>query len=188
MNNELAPGFLVASPKMKDPYFAESLVLLVEAGADGAMGFIVNRKLDVTLSDVELDLDMILRGERRDQPVYFGGPVQPERGWLLVDQRDSPAEGLDVSVSLQESIDVVASLDSLKELLTDDALRPVKLVLGYAGWAQEQLEEEIREGAWIPLAYDPTLVFDKGERDAWTSALEDLGLDPATYWGGGASA
>lgn len=173
---------------MKDPYFAESLVLLVEAGSDGAMGFIVNRMLDVTLSDVEIDLDMTLRGERREQPVYFGGPVQPERGWLLVDQRVSPAEGLDVSVSLQESIDVVASLDSLKELLTDDALRPVKLVLGYAGWAREQLEEEIREGAWIPLAYDPTLVFDKGERDAWRSALEDLGLDPATYWGGGASA
>lgn len=188
MKSELAPGFLVASPNMKDPHFAHSLVLLVEAGEDGAMGFIVNRKLDVTLADLQDDLELELRAERAAEAVHFGGPVQSERGWLLVDQRGESTDDLDAAMSMDGALDVVTSLDTLRIVLTENDARAVKLVLGYAGWGSAQLEDEIREGAWIPLDFDPALVFDGGEREAWAHALERIGLDPAIYWGGGANA
>jgi putative transcriptional regulator len=191
----LAPGFLVAAPALQDPNFAGSLVLMAEHHAEGALGFVVNRSGPVKVADVLASVDEELRAAaeragRAEGAVLVGGPVQPERLWILY-RPGHVAPDAEGAVPVTDGI----ALGGSRELL--DALvrapgdgDPFLLLLGYSGWGPLQLEREIGAGAWIPLEAHRDLVFDVPLEKRWEGAVRRLGLEPGGFLvgGGGASA
>jgi len=189
----LAPGFLVASPALSDPNFAGSLVLVAEHHGEGALGFVVNRPAPIAVADVLGGLDEGLRRDaeaagRAGGIVLVGGPVQPERLWILF--RAGPGIDLAGAVGVGEELALGGSRELLETLVRDPAARPFLLLLGYAGWAPLQAESEVAAGAWVPMPLANDLVFDVPLDKRWEVAVRRLGLDPGEFvvGGGGAQA
>jgi putative transcriptional regulator len=188
----LAPGFLVAAPSLADPNFAGSLVLMAEHHGEGALGFVVNRAGPVSVADVLGSVDEGLRavGEssgRAAAPVLVGGPVQPERLWILFRPGAVAADAAG-SVAVCDGLALGGSRELLEALVSTPAAGPYQLLLGYAGWAPMQVEQEVTSGAWIPLAMHADLVFDVPLEQRWEVAVRRLGLDPGGFLVGGGGA
>jgi putative transcriptional regulator len=192
----LAPGFLVAAPALTDPNFAGSLVLMAEHHGEGALGFVVNRAGPVTVAEVLESVDETLRraaeaSGRASAPVLVGGPVQPERLWILF-RPGFVAADAEGAVPVGEGLSLGGSRELLDALVhAPGAGDPFLLLLGYAGWAPMQAEREVAAGAWVPLALDGSeLVFDVPLEQRWDTAVRRLGLEPGGFLvgGGGASA
>jgi putative transcriptional regulator len=189
----LAPGFLVAAPALADPNFAGSLVLMAEHHPEGALGFVVNRAGPITVADVLQGIDGGLRSlaesrGRARAPVLVGGPVQPERLWILF--RPGPQAPEEGAVTVGAGVALGGSRELLEALIRAEAPGPFTLVLGYAGWAPLQLEHEVAAGAWVPMQLHQDLVFEVPLEQRWELAVRRLGLDPSGFMvgGGGASA
>ena len=149
----LAPGYLVAAPALTDPNFAGSVVLVAEHHSEGALGFVVNRPSQISVAELLDGVDEELRraaeaAGRADGIVLVGGPVQPERLWILF--RPGPAQAAVEGGAVRVTDDV--SLGGSRELL-ESLVRapgePFLLLLGYAGWAPMQAEKEVASGAWV---------------------------------------
>ena len=185
MVSAFAPGFLVAAPGLRDPGFRESVVLLVDHRPEGALGFIVNRPADVSFRSVLEELDLTNSDHPiPDVPVLMGGPVAPNTGWIVYDpnNRTVPEEA---RIDVGERVQVSASRAVLEALAhSKDGSRHL-LVLGYAGWSAGQLDMEIREGSWIPVELNASVVFETPYPDRWSAALSVLGIDPRHIVGAG---
>ncbi|MCB9598216.1 MAG: YqgE/AlgH family protein [Sandaracinaceae bacterium] len=182
MDIDLAPGLLVAAPGTTCPFFDHTLVLLVEHSEDGALGFVVNRPTETpvtSLLDGDEDDDFATRLEGE---VWVGGPVAPDTGWVLFDPTSGDAEDVE-AVELCDRVAVSASRAFLDLLAAGRGPTRYALLLGYAGWGPGQLDDEIREGSWIPIDLDPALVFDADPEQRWLLALATLGIDPARVVG-----
>jgi putative transcriptional regulator len=189
----LAPGFLVAAPGLRDPNFARSVVLMAEHTPEGALGFVVNRASRVTVAEVLEQVDPALRAaaERSGAaaaPVLVGGPVQPERLWILHRPGAVPAE--DGGIVLERAVAVGGSRELLEALVRAPAPGPFLLLLGYAGWGPFQVEREVAAGGWIPLPFEERLVLEVPVAERWDEAVRRLGLTPGGFsvGGGGAQA
>lgn len=189
----LAPGFLVAAPGLRDPNFARSLVLMAEHKPEGSLGFVVNRPSRVTVGEVLDQVDPALRAEaerndRADATVMVGGPVQPERLWILHRADSVPAE--EGGVVLAGALAVGGSRELLEALVRAPTPGPFLLLLGYSGWGPLQVEREVGAGGWIPLPFVDSLVFDVPLEARWDEAVKRLGLTPGGFSvsGGGAQA
>jgi len=162
---ELRQGiFLVASPTLTDPNFVRTVVLLVEYGPGGAMGLIVNRRMERTLADLLPEMDA-LHG-RRD-PVYFGGPVGGDRIVLLLQAPVPPPAARHVVGSLY----VTASEASLRRLLEDDSGARFHAFAGYSGWAPGQLDDELARGGWRLAEADEQVIFDRDPEEIWPELI-----------------
>jgi putative transcriptional regulator len=188
----LAPGFLVAAPALTDPNFAGSLVLVAEHHSEGALGFVVNRPSQITVVELLDGVDEELRraaesSGRAEGLVLVGGPVQPERLWILF--RPGPAQAALEGGAVRVTEDV--SLGGSRELL-DSLVRgpgePFLLLLGYAGWAPMQAEKEISTGAWVPMPVASDLLFEVPLEKRWETAVRRLGFDPGEFLVGGGGA
>jgi putative transcriptional regulator len=179
MPADLAPGFLVAAPILLDANFRRTVVLLVDHGPEGSLGFVVNRPAQVRLPGM---LDALgLRGPDvapPDAPVLVGGPVAPDTGWLVFEQTAAGGFGDEV-VRVSDRLAVSASRELLELTVHGRGPNRVMLVLGYAGWGPSQLDAEISQGAWIPVDLDERIVFETPYEERWASALRTLGIDPA---------
>jgi putative transcriptional regulator len=180
----LAPGFLVASPTLRDPNFAGSLVLVAEHHGEGALGFVVNRPAPLGVAEVLDGLDGALRRDaeatgRSSGPVLIGGPVQPERLWILF--RAAPGDDLTGAVAVGDELALGGSREVLEALVRERPTVPFVLLLGYAGWAPLQAESEIAAGAWVPMPLASDLVFDVPLEKRWEVAVRRLGLDPGEF-------
>jgi putative transcriptional regulator len=180
----LAPGFLVAAPALSDPNFAGSLVLMAEHHGEGALGFVVNRPAPISVAEVLGGVDEGLRraaeaSGRADGVVLVGGPVQPERLWILF--RHGPgALDFEGAVGVGDGLALGGSRELLESLL-GASRAPFLLLLGYAGWAPMQAETEIAAGAWVPMPLASDLVFDVPLEKRWETAVRRLGLDPGEF-------
>lgn len=177
VTSKLAPGFLVAAPGLLDPNFRESVILLVDHGPRGALGFVINRPADFEFEQVIDELDLESPDPKPEVPVLIGGPVAPNTGWIVYDpsRREVPEEArIDVDAGVQVS----ASRAVLEALAADARTERHLLVLGYAGWSAGQLDDELREGSWIPVQLDAQVVFDTPYEKRWAAALAVLGIDP----------
>jgi putative transcriptional regulator len=188
----LAPGFLVAAPALQDPNFAGSLVLMAEHHGGGALGFVVNRPGPITVADVLGGVDVELRRVAEEKgraaaPVLVGGPVQPERLWILFQPRIGEAMPEGESVKVGDGLALGGSRELLDSLVRAPA-DPYILLLGYAGWAPMQVEKEIAAGAWVPMPIASDLVFDVPLEKRWDTAVRRLGLDPGEFLVGGGGA
>ena len=177
MPHELAPGFLVAAPALRDPSFVRTVVLVVEHGENGSLGFIVNRPSPVRFTEVATALGIDLaRGTR--VPVFVGGPVAPQSGWVLFDPRDVARDHLDDAIVISESLAVSASRRLLSSIASSGRSSRQALALGYAGWSTGQLDEEFRRGVWLPAPVDPRVVFETEPEDRWERVVRSLGIEP----------
>ncbi len=180
MTSELAPGFLVAAPALREPSFARSVVVLVEHGDDGSLGFVVNRPAPVSFEDVAAMLGLEqAEGVGARTPVYAGGPVAPQSGWILFDPRGVEPAMLDEAVRVSDELAVSASRDLLEEIARGGGPERRLFTLGYAGWAAGQLDGEFSHGIWIPVDLDGGIIFDVSPEDRWAGALRGAGIDPA---------
>lgn len=177
--NEIAPGFLVAVPQLGDPNFQRAVVLMLEHGEGGAMGIVVNRPIPLKLTEVAKGQGFPIAEGYERAHVYLGGPVEPERGFVLHDRDD-----ISEAVPLVDGLFVSGSLESLKTLLQGPP-EHFRLCLGYAGWAPGQLERELREGAWIAAAPSSRHVLETPAAEAWDAVLREMGIDPLRLMHGG---
>ena len=188
----LAPGLLVASPSLGDPNFAGSLVLMAEHHGEGALGFVVNRPAPLTVAEVLDGVDPELRrvaeaAGRAGDPVLVGGPVSPERLWILYRPGAVPVD--EGAVALTSGVALGGSRELLETVVRAES-GAFLLLLGYAGWAPLQVEGEVAAGAWVPLPLHEDLLFETPLAERWDVAVRRLGLDPGGFvvGGGGAQA
>lgn len=170
--SEFNPLLLLASPQLTDPNFAKSVVLILNHNDDGALGLIINRPLSMRLGSLEGDAGQKCDPDLKEKPVFRGGPVEPEKGWILHADTSIP-EKREVLPGLLLS----SSQDSLVTLLERGA-PPIKLILGYSGWDAGQLKEEMISGNWIPAEVDLKYIFETPPEKTWQVVLADLGVDP----------
>ncbi|MBC7174623.1 MAG: YqgE/AlgH family protein [Polyangiaceae bacterium] len=183
VTENLTPGCLVAAPGLACPFFHRAVVLMVEHGAEGSFGFVVNKAADIALDAVAGEMKLGAGpGHLLDMPVMLGGPVSPNTGWVLFDPAGKPLPSED-TVQLGERMAVTSSAQVLERFLSGEAPEHAMVLLGYAGWSPGQLEAEMKEGAWIPVDVDPGLVFETPLGERWESALRALGIDPARMVG-----
>jgi len=180
--DHLANQFLIAMPGMVDPNFAGSVIYLFEHTERGAMGLVVNRPTEVDLATlfdkIELKLEIV---PLLDQPVYFGGPVQIERGFVL---HEPNAELLySSSLAVPNGLTMTTSKDVLEAVAVGNGPRKFLMTLGYAGWGAGQLEEEITLNGWInvPLTREQMadIIFDTPSSQRYERTMSHLGFDPS---------
>src|SRR5476651_10266 len=158
----LAPVLLLSMPQLIDPNFARSVILLCEHAADGAFGLVVNRPSDVeAASAVQLEPKL----ERpNDMPLLVGGPVEPQRGWILTAQQPEDVESRPLGANLFLS----ASPVLLRRVLqTKPCPRRTHVLAGYAGWGPGQLDEELEQSAWLIAPVDLDLIFEIPAAAVW---------------------
>ena len=177
MPRSLAPGLLIATPPLNDPNFIKALILLVAHGDDGALGLVVNGERTVArVGDLLEQLDLCDDGSKYRDPVRLGGPVQPELGWIVYRPSSEAREG---EIKLSDTCAVTQSREVLASIGRGEGPAGFQTLLGYTGWAPGQLEEEIRQGSWLPTSLDTSIVFDVALEKRWQTAFERAGVAPA---------
>jgi len=167
-------------PALEDPNFFHSVTYICEHNEQGAMGIVINQPLDISLSDVLSHMEMTSDNDELDStPVYLGGPVQTDRGFVL----HEPTGQWDSMLAITDNIAVTTSRDILQAL--NDGKGPVRslVALGYAGWGEGQLEHELVENAWLTCPADSAIIFDTPIENRWTAAAASLGIDLNTISG-----
>jgi putative transcriptional regulator len=181
-----ANQLLLAMPGMLDDNFAGSVIYLLEHTDKGAMGLVVNRPTELVLSTlfekIELKLEI---APLLDQPVYFGGPVQVERGFVL--HPSDPFEKYSSSLIITDGLSMTTSKDILEAVAKGAGPQKFIMTLGYAGWGAGQLEEEISLNGWInvplPSSEMNTIIFDTPYAQRYQKAMQILGFDPSSLSG-----
>jgi putative transcriptional regulator len=169
----LAPALLLSMPQLIDPNFARSVVLLCEHAAEGAFGLIVNRPSEVSAA-AAVNLEPPLE-QPNDLPLLIGGPVEPQRGWILT---AAPPEDVE-SKGLGAGLHLSASPLLLRRVLSSRPLpRRTHVLAGYAGWGPGQLDAELAESAWLIMPVELDLIFEIPAAAAWEMAIRRLGADP----------
>ncbi|HZP48613.1 MAG TPA: YqgE/AlgH family protein [Vicinamibacterales bacterium] len=180
MSSSLAPAFLLSMPQLADPNFKRTVVLLCSHSDRGAFGLVVNRPLETT-GRVTVALDPPVATDR-DLQVWIGGPVDPQRSWILVGHSpDDPGHGSAYAAApVTNELYLSTSPDLLRRLLEPDPPPHARLIVGYAGWGPGQLEAELEASAWLMSDVDRALIFDTPPERMWEAAIRRLGADPAT--------
>lgn len=170
----LEDQLLVAMPSMLDPNFERSVTLMCQHSSEGAIGITINRESNFTLGDIFDQLDLDCEDESvRARPVLEGGPVHPDRGFVV----HTPRDGFESSMRLASDIMVTTSRDVLAAIAAGEGPERYLVALGYAGWGDGQLEDELRQNAWLSVPTDSDIVFEAPLTDRWTRAVSNLGVD-----------
>lgn len=171
LNNQL----LVAMPSLLDPNFSQSVALVCEHTSRGALGIVINRPLEMKMSEVLEQLALTSDDKRlREMPVLRGGPVQNDRGFVL--HRPSPQEW-DSTLPVSDTLHVTTSRDVLAAMARGEGPAQAVVALGYAGWDAGQLEEEVLQNAWLTVPCDESLIFELPFEQRWQAAARLLGVD-----------
>ena len=178
----LTHHFLIAMPGLEDESFARSVVYLCEHSERGALGLIINKPTDITLKGLFDKVDLSLRREDlTKEPVFQGGPVQTERGFvlhepMLMDKGDTDESVYASTMTIPGGLEMTTSKDVLEALSTGAGPRRVLITLGYSSWGEGQLESELAENAWLTVAADLSVIFDTPVPERDDRALSLLGL------------
>ncbi len=181
----LTNQFLIAMPGMVDGTFAGTVVYLCEHTEKGALGLVINKPIDIKLKNlfekVELSLD---REDLAEAPVFFGGPVQTERGFVLheplggTEGSDSEGGHYNSTLQIPGGLEMTTSKDVLEALSHGAGPKKVLVTLGYSGWGAGQLEDEISRNGWLTVNAEPGIIFDTPVEQRYERALSLLGIDP----------
>ncbi len=168
-----SPVLLVSMPQMLDPNFARTVVLLAEYSTHGAFGLVVNRRMPEPAHEVirpEPPMDI-----QKDVHLYVGGPVEPNRAWVLTSRRDLDEAALEVA----DGVYLSASSRLITLALQSSPDPRIRLIIGYAGWAAGQLDDELAASAWLMAPVQSDLVFDIPLDQMWETAIRRLGAEPS---------
>ncbi|MCB2018490.1 MAG: YqgE/AlgH family protein [Hydrogenophaga sp.] len=186
MSSDSAPinltnHFLIAMPGLNDDLFGRSVVFMCEHSERGALGLVINKPADIRLPDLFEKVELPLgRDDLQDTPVFQGGPVQTERGFVLHDAIEA-GEGESVyasTLTIPGGLEMTTSRDVLEAMASGAGPRRVFVSLGYSSWGQGQLESEITENSWLTVLADPALIFDTPVEQRYEKAMALLGLEP----------
>jgi putative transcriptional regulator len=174
---DLTHHFLIAMPNMVDPYFAKSLTFICEHNDQGALGVVVNRPIDLSLQALFERINLKLEPrELHDVPVYFGGPVQTDRGFVL----HQPVGEWHSTLNVRDKLGLTTSKDILEALGKGGGPAKMLVTLGYSGWAAGQLEHELGQNAWLTVEAGEQIIFDLPAEEKLPAAMELLGVDFAS--------
>jgi len=170
----LTHHFLIAMPAMADPNFAHTLTYVCEHNKDGALGIVVNKPIDMTLSALFDQINVPLADHAlREAPVHFGGPVQVDRGFVL----HRPLGKWQSTLAIAGDMGLTTSKDVLEAVGRGEGPSDVFVSLGYAGWEAGQLESELAQNAWLTVAADADVLFDMPPERRLPAAMQLLGID-----------
>ena len=189
-STSLAPGLLLAAPRLGDPNFERSVVLLGQHDEEGALGWVLNGRCLASVAEILVDAELVPAGvalpRRREYQgqARVGGPVAPGSAWLLFPVVDG-APLPDETMAIGRRNAITSSRDLLAQVARGEGPADFRLILGYAGWGPMQLEGEIREGAWLPAAadLDALLALDARNPDElWDAAYHlAVGANPMAF-------
>ena len=179
----LTHHFLIAMPGLTDQVFNRSVVYLCEHSERGALGLVINKPSDINLKVLFEKIELHLsRPELGNAPVFQGGPVQTERGFVLHEpvfaDADKPEESVYAStMTIPGGLEMTTSKDVLEAMATGSGPRRVLVSLGYAAWGEGQLESELAENSWLTVGADASVIFDTPIGERYDKALLLLGLE-----------
>ena len=170
----LTDHFLIAMPALEDPYFSRSLIYIAEHNDQGALGIIVNRPIDMDLTTLFKKIDVPFKSETvANLPIFFGGPVQTNRGFIL----HRPLGRWQSTLTVNQEIGLTTSRDVLQSIGYEGHPCEIIVSLGYSGWGAGQLESELAKNAWLTVQADPRILFQLPHEERFPSALKLLGID-----------
>jgi putative transcriptional regulator len=176
----LTNHFLVAMPTLADPNFQHSVTFICEHNSQGALGIIINRPSNVMLGDIFKQLAIKASVKASNTlPVWQGGPVQVERGFVI----HTPTGDWESTLKLDSGIGITTSRDVLAAIARGAGPEKQFIALGYAGWGAGQLEAELAENAWLSTPADPRILFDLPVDQRWQAAAQSIGVDLALLSG-----
>ena len=179
----LTHHFLIAMPSLEDAAFARSVVYICEHSPHGALGLIINKPTNILLPGLFERIELNFgRPDLRETPVFLGGPVQTERGFVLHDpmrgaDEASEESGYASTLRIPGGLDMTTSKDVLEALSSGVGPHRLLVTLGYAAWGEGQLESELAENSWLTVAADTRLIFDTPVAERYDGALGLLGLE-----------
>ena len=172
MAEKFRAALLLSMPQLQDPNFAKTVVLLCDYGPDGAFGLVLNRPTDMPASTMVRLEPPVMGGN--DLPLWIGGPVEPERGWILLSHE--PPEDFKF---IRDGLFLSTSQALLREVLEANPAPRARVIAGYAGWGPGQLDDELAHSSWLLSDIDLDLVFDTPADLMWETAIRRLGADPS---------
>jgi putative transcriptional regulator len=171
----LAGHFLIAMPSLAEPPFSRGVAFVCQHDEDGAVGLLVNQLSEYRLGDVLSQMKLECNDlELADAPVLIGGPVQQERGFVL----HREAGHWESSYRINDEWSVTTSRDILVAMANGEGPRLAIMALGYAGWSAGQLEQELKDNAWLTVEASERVVFDTPLEERWSAAAGLVGVDP----------
>ncbi|NDV02109.1 YqgE/AlgH family protein [Pseudoroseicyclus tamaricis] len=174
----LAGQLLVAMPDLSDPRFARAVVYLCAHGEDGAMGIIVNKPTpEIRFADLLRQLGIEPAVGMGDIRVHFGGPVEPQRGFVL---HSADYESDEATLTVDDDVAMSATTDVLRDIASGQGPAQSMMALGYAGWGAGQLEEELARNDWLTVPARGDILFGRAAEHKWGAALKQNGIDPAS--------
>jgi len=174
LSGYLQQQMLIAMPAMADPNFSRSVTLLCQHNEEGAIGITINRQSDFTLGELLFQLNLSCDSQEISSMIVLeGGPVSPERGFVL----HTPVNGFDSSIQINEDIMVTTSRDVLAAIAIGKGPSQFLVALGYAGWGDGQLELEMRQNAWLSVPADKGILFESSLQNRWEKAVGKLGFN-----------
>ena len=176
----LTNQFLIAMPGMADGTFTGAVVYLCEHSEKGALGLVINKPIDITLKNLFEKVELSLtRDDLAEAPVYFGGPVQTERGFVLHERQSDATSPYSSTLAIPGGgLDMTTSKDVLEALSNGAGPKKILVTLGYSGWGAGQLEDEIGRNGWLTVDAQPEVIFDTPIEQRYDRALALLGIDP----------
>lgn len=172
---DLSGKLLIAMPGLGDPRFARSVIFICAHSEEGTMGLVINRPVsDLRFDDLLAQLGIEPGRHGASPPIYFGGPVEAGRGFVL---HSADYRSREATLRVNAGFSMTATLDILQDITSGQGPASALLALGYAGWGPGQLEEEIRQNGWLTCDAAPDLVFAMHDAGKWAGALASMGVD-----------
>ena len=169
----LTDNFLIAMPALEDPYFAHALIYVCEHNENGALGIIVNRPIDMKMAELFEKIELPLEAQSMaGLPVYFGGPVQLDRGFVL----HRPLGAWQSTLPVNGEIGLTSSRDVLAAVGSAGLPAEILVTLGYAGWDAGQLESELASNSWLTVPARPEILFELPPEERLAAAMQKLGI------------
>jgi putative transcriptional regulator len=174
-NSNFTHHCLIAMPDMEDSRFSETVTYIVKHDAEGAVGLVINKPLELSLTQLLQEINLpILKGiDEPEMPVLYGGPVSSEAGFVLHHERGEWNSSLEV----EDGLCVTSSRDILDAIAQGKGPKNYLVLLGYAGWSAGQLEKEMAENAWLVCPADNSLLFELPFEDRWQAAAARIGVN-----------
>lgn len=172
--SNLTNHLLIAMPNLADPNFSHTVTYICEHSEKGAMGLVINRPIDIHVAEILEQMEIpVSEPGAGEAPVYLGGPVEEQRGFVL---HSSDSEW-DSTLRINDQVSVTTSRDILEAMARGEGPEQALVALGYAGWGPGQLEQEILDNSWLSAPADQSILFTLPPARRWQAAAELLGVD-----------
>lgn len=170
----LSNQFIIAMPTLMDPAFAHTVTYLCQHNKDGALGIVINKSANMKLGEIFTQMNIRVTSlAATEAPVFAGGPVQQDRGFVL----HTPSGEWAASLAISDTLSLTTSRDVLEAIALGEGPEHYLVALGYAGWGEGQLEREIRDNAWLHTPYGQQILFDTPVDMRWNAAAGQIGID-----------